>query len=324
MTPAELAREIAAGQQRPAYLVAGAESLLRDEAVAAVRRAALGEAGADFDADRLDGERASAGELLDALRTLPVLAPRRFVWLREPEARGSRSEALVAALPEAIETARKYASVVLVVTAAKVDKRSRWVKAFAAPAAFVACDPPKGTREAAAFVTEEAERRGITLADGAAEALADAVGPQLQLLRHELEKASLFAGPGKPVKPQHVRETASSVAEEPIWDLTDAIGEGRSADALAVLGRLLAQGAPPPVVLGSLASHFRKLTKLRHGGRVDGHPFALRKLETQARRYTPARLVSCLGAIHAVDEVLKGQGALDPELALERLVLGLA
>jgi len=57
---------------------------------------------------------------------------------------------------------------------------------------------------------------------------------------------------------------------------------------------------------------------------VAGPPFVLRKLERQAGRYAPARLQSALRAIHEADLALKGQGALRPELALERLVLGLS
>ncbi len=95
-------------------------------------------------------------------------------------------------------------------------------------------------------------------------------------------------------------------------------------NALVILGRLLDSGAPPPVLLGSLASHFRKLSRLRCGGRVAGHPFMVRKLESQAQRYTPGRLVACLHAIHGADEALKGQGSLPAEIALERLVIGLS
>jgi hypothetical protein len=78
------------------------------------------------------------------------------------------------------------------------------------------------------------------------------------------------------------------------------------------------------VVLGSLASHFRKLVRTSCGQPPRGHPFALRKLESQSRRYTPRRLLACLRAIQEVDGVLKGQGGLPHDLALERLVLGLA
>ena len=91
-----------------------------------------------------------------------------------------------------------------------------------------------------------------------------------------------------------------------------------------MLGRMLAGGAPGPVVLGSLASHFRKLSRVRAGASVPGPPFVVKKLERQARRYAPERLSACLDAIHGADLALKGAGTMRPEMALERLVLGLA
>jgi DNA polymerase III delta subunit len=77
------------------------------------------------------------------------------------------------------------------------------------------------------------------------------------------------------------------------------------------------------VLLGSLASHFRKLARLRAGGEVGGSPFALKKLEAQARRYELAKLRACLHALHEADERLKGRGSLPAELTLERLVMTL-
>jgi DNA polymerase III delta subunit len=144
------------------------------------------------------------------------------------------------------------------------------------------------------------------------------------MLRQELEKAALHAGPGRPVRREDVIAVACDVAEEPIWDLTDAIGEGRTPDALVVLTRLLESGVPAVVLLGSFASHFRKLARAHCGASVAGHPFVVRKLESQARRYSRGRLVACLRAIHAADEALKGRGSLPAEIALERLVIGLS
>lgn len=325
MTPAELQSELAAGKLRPAYLVAGAEPLFRDDSMTALREAVLGDGPADFNLDRLDGSQTGPGELIDAVRALPVMAAHRLVILREPEARrGAKGEALTKALVEAIAEVGDQEETVLVVLASKVDKRSRWVKAFKAPAAMVVCDPPKAGKAVVGFIREEAKRRKIRLESGAAEALAEATGPQLLLIRNELEKATLLAGPDEPVTRKHVVESATDLAEEPIWDLTDAIGEGRGADALSVLDKLTGTGAPAPVLLASLAGHFRKLTRARSGGRLTGHPFAVKKLERQAQRYSQGRLRSCLDAIHQVDEVLKGQGNLPADLALQRLVLGLS
>ncbi len=324
MTPEELHAELGRGRLRPAYLLAGEELLLRDDALAAIRETAVDPAARDFNFDRLHGATTSGPALMDALRTLPVMAPRRLVWLREPgEARGKTAgpqEALAGAVAEVAGRD----DVVLVVTAARVDRREKWVRAFADPAALVACEPPKGRAALVAFVRQEAVRQGVSLAAGVAEIFAERIGPQLLVMRQEIAKTALLAAPATKLERDHVLRSAIDVADEPIWDLTDAIGEGRAGDAVALLGRLLRGGAPEPVVLASLASHFRKLARVRTGGAVAGPPFVVQKLESQARRYTPRRLVQHLAAIHTTDEALKGQGGLSPELALERLVLGLA
>lgn len=324
MTPDELERELAAGRLRPAYLLAGEEALLRDDALRAIRTLALAGAPADWSCDVLEGEATAAGAFEDALRTLPVLGPRRLVVLREPVHARAGSAALVEMLVRVVPGLEAPEPVVLVVTCARVDRRGAWVRAFAEPRAFVDCAAPRRARELVEFVRREAGRQGLRLEAGAAELLAERVGPQLLVLRQELAKLALLTAGEAPVTRKDVARSASDLAEEPIWDLTDAIGEGRAADALALLHRMLAHGAPPPVVLAALASHLRKLVRVRHGGAVAGPPFVVRKLEEQARRTRPARLLAGLAAVHDADEILKGRGAIPAEIALERLVLSLA
>jgi len=324
LTPDELAAELAAGKLRPAYLLAGSEPLLRDDALAALRRAVLAEGPEDFNSDRLEGDETAPGRLADALHTLPILTPRRLVWLREPVGGRGGWKALSEALPALVRAQPVDAPSVLVVTAGGVDRRLAWVKAFAAePAALVECEAPGHARELVAFARREARRIGAEIDGEAAERLVERIGPQLLRLRSEIEKAALLAGPGQTITLAHVTIGVADLADERVWDLTDAIGEGRSADAIVVLANLLGAGTPPPVVLGALASHMRRILRVRSGGRVAGPPFVVRKLESQARRYSVARLLAGLRAIHETDEALKGQGALAPELALERLVLNL-
>jgi DNA polymerase-3 subunit delta len=321
MNPAELERELAERGARPAYLLAGAETLLRDDALAALRRAVIGDSDPAFAVDRFDGA-VSPGELADALHTLPVIAARRIVVLADPEARRGSARALLDAVADWVEAADASTPSVLVVTASNPDKRARWVKAFGD--AVVACDAPSSARDLALFARAEAERQEVALERGVAEALAERIGPQLQLLRMEIGKLALLAGPGAPVSRAHVGVGTALAAEEPIWDLTDAIGEGRTADALGVLARLLGAGEAPPVLLGALVSHFRRLLRVASGADVSGPPFVKKKLASQAKRYGAARLRASLGALHETDLALKGAGALRPELALERVVIALA
>jgi DNA polymerase-3 subunit delta len=325
MTPEELRVELAAGTLRNAYLVVGEEPLLRDDAVAALRGAVL-EPGADaFNFDRLEGDATTPGALIDAVRTLPVMASHRMVVLRDPEGSGRKRSGLTETIAELVSELNDDPDgpTAFVVVASKADRRSRWVKAFGANA-VIGCDPPRGSRDLTAFARAEAKRQGVGFEKGALELLVERIGPQLLMLRQEIAKAELLAGKGNRVTRTHVADGASDIAEESIWDLTDAIGEGRGPAALESLTRQLADGAAPPAMLGALVTHFRKLLRVRSGGSVPGPPFVLKKLERQAGRYTPGRLLNCLGAIHETDTALKGQGALSPEMALERLVIGLA
>jgi DNA polymerase-3 subunit delta len=319
-----LAKELKKGTIRPAYLLAGEEALHRDDALDALKAAVLDGAADDFNYDRLDGSRTTPQTLLESVERLPVMAQRRLVLLSEPEGRRSGAKALVEALPDVVKSLREGDGTVLVVTTPKVDKRSRFYKAFADPAAVVECEAPKNARSLHAFIAAEAKRQGVEIAAGVPELLAERIGPQLLLLRHEVAKASLLAGPGEVVTRANADASVAQVAEEPIWDLTDAIGEGRGGEAIALLARLLDGGNPGQPLLGALASHFRKLATVRGGGSVPGPPFIKQKLEQQARRYPPRRLETCLRAIHRADVELKGGSVMRPERALEQLVLGLA
>jgi DNA polymerase-3 subunit delta len=323
MTFDDLRAELDAGETRPAYLLLGEDVLLRDDAAEAIRAAVLADGSSDFDYERLDGETTTGASLLNAVGTLPVLAPKRLVVLREPEAGRAKARGIGDALMEALSAVESNTDIVLVILAAKVDGRSRWVKKLGS-AAVVRCDPPRGGRAIAAFVAAEAKRQGIALDRTAVALLVERTGPYSLLLRQEIAKAGLVAGPGEKVTAKHVAESTTDVAEGPIWDLTDAIGEGRCGDALALLGKLLRSGGAPTAILGAFVNHFRKLARVRSGGTVPGPPFAVRKLESQSRRFSPNRLVACLRAIHQTDLALKGAGGISSELALERLVIGLA
>lgn len=320
-----LAKELAKGKLRPAYLLAGDEPLLRDDALESIRAAVLDGSADDFNLDRLDGRATSIDQLRDSVRALPVMAPKRLVILAEPEAaRGAAGKQMGGALAEVVAELNEQTETVLVVIASKVDKRVAWVKAFKDPAIMVPCEAPKGPKAVASFITAEAKDQGVELGPGVAEMLAERIGPQLLMLRQEISKVSLLAGPGEQVTRKHVAASTSHIAEDSIWDLMDAIGDGRSALALMLLARMAGKGAPAPVVLASLASHFRKLSRLRSGGAVPGPPFVIKKLQNQARRFTSGRLVHCLEAIHDTDTALKGAGSLPPDMALERLVVGLS
>ena len=332
MTVDELERELAAGVLRPAYLLAGEELWLLDTALQRLRAAALAGAPEAFNLTRFEAEKTSPAQLRDALRTPPIAAPQRLVWLRLADSIRGRVGALLEDLPAVLPELAERGGAILAVTTARVDRRTSWVAAFREPAARVDCAPLRDRRALLGFLQGQARARDLQLEAAAARHLVERTGPHLQLLCNELEKAALLVLPERRIREAHVRSATADLAEKPVWDLTDALGEGRVGDALTVLVKLGHGAAPPPLVLGALASHFRKLLRVQSGAAVKGPPFALGKLKKQAARYRPGELRAALAAIRDADLAVKGAAGtgvggpagVGAATALEQLVLRLA
>ena len=319
----ELEKELKKGILRPAYLLVGGEVLLRDEAFLAIRGAVLDGTADDFNLEKLSGDQLTPGRLHDAIRGLPVMSEHRLVVLIDPDRRrGATGAELQEAIAQALNVLADQRETVLVVLAEKADRRTRWVKAFSDPATRIECDAPTQARSLEAFARREAKRQGVSIEDSAVSLLCDRIGPQLMVLRQEIAKLALWVGEGETVTNQHAADSVVSIADQPVWDLTDAIAAGDPGQAVAVLARVRAAGGVDLATLGALASHFRKLAQAK-AGTLSAAPFVVRRAQQQARKYSAYALRRCLERIHQADTGLKGKGALPGPLVLEDLVIDL-
>ena len=120
-------------------------------------------------------------------------------------------------------------------------------------------------------------------------------------------------------------------ADTPPWDLTDALGDRRPADALRVLGRLLdGPDGDVPRWVPSIARHLRQLAVAQHVSEQGGGPkdiarelglrseFVARKLSRQSARWSPEQLSAAIVRIAAVERETRGEGVLRDRFALER------
>ena len=85
MTPAQAIEQARKGQLLPVYLVAGEERLLRDEVVRELRAASLAGGVAAFNEDKFTAGEVDVEDIVAAARTVPMMAPRRFVLIRGAE-----------------------------------------------------------------------------------------------------------------------------------------------------------------------------------------------------------------------------------------------
>jgi DNA polymerase III delta subunit len=168
---------------------------------------------------------------------------------------------------------------------------------------------------------------GFTLEPAAARLLAERVGGHVreadvdrrrrtELANGELEKLALYQ-PGGTVTTTHVGELVTESIPASTWAFLDAVGARAGAQAAGLADRLLADGAPLPVLVAQLHRRLRDLVLVREhidtGSRppeivkaMKMQPFRAKKLSEQARVWSIDSLEAALGDLLAVDLRSKG------------------
>ena len=256
LKPDQLMQELSAGTLRPVYLLSGEETLLLDRALAEIEKLALANAMAEFNCDRFRTREAGAAEVLAAAQTLPIMAERRLVVVKELEAwRAEEQEQLADYLED------PAATTCLVLVAAEVDARRKMAKAAGRAGAVVEFKHPYPS-QLPALVRELAQGHGQTIEPDAVDLLVELKGNSLQMLEQELLKLALYLGQEKRITREHVAEAVADTKLAGVFEFTDAVGAKNPEAALRAFHRMMDMGEAPLAVLGMVARHLRLIWKI--------------------------------------------------------------
>jgi DNA polymerase-3 subunit delta len=331
------ARDARSGTLAPIYLLVSTQPLLLERTVAAIRDAAVEPATRAFNYDVVDGKGGNASRILATLQTLPMMAKRRMVLIREITAMSAGE--LSQLIPYLSDP---NPSTVLVATATKLDKRIKFFATAKRQKVIHDLEPP---RRLDSWIKEEAERRRVQMRPAAMRRLADAVGKDLSRLALSLDQLALYAG-DRPIEVDDVEDLIADTRERSVFELTDAIGAGDNARALEAVAALCDQRQSAIGVVAMLARHMRqvgaalegmseRLSNREMAKRIGAPPFAVDKITRQARRYSPPSVARALAILSELDRALKGGRGytktlgrdLSERVALDRVVgelIGLA
>jgi DNA polymerase III delta subunit len=194
----------------------------------------------------------------------------------------------------------------------------------------------------AAWITDEARDRGLTLGSGAARELADRLGARVtegdvdrrylsRIASGELDKLALrHAVDEGPVTADDVRSLVAETTPASVWALSDAVGERRLDAAATALERLL-DATPEPVLLAVLHRRVVELlelgdrlasgTSLPEAARAMGiaSEFRARTLAAQARGWTTDELTVALHGLVELDAMVKNAPGYETDPAQRRL-----
>src|SRR5262249_45333528 len=160
------------GELLPVYVVAGEEQFIRDQVVAELRAAAIGGGVAAFNEDKFTAGEVDADKVIAAARTVPMMAPRRFVFVRAAD----RWDSDGAGEPHRDRSARSggepVTSTCLVLVAGKLDGRRKLAALAKKQDFLVACEPLEA-RALPRWIVDRARTRGHAIDGEVAELLAE-------------------------------------------------------------------------------------------------------------------------------------------------------
>lgn len=249
LMPLQSRKEVGAALKKgalvPAYYLFGSEDVLKEEIIRAVLDRAVDPSVRDFNFDQRSADTPDP-EAIEALcNTLPMMADRRAVLIRDVEAWKRKPKAR-AALIRYLERPAQETVVILVQGPGEEDAD----KDLCRLAVTVECDALPAA-ELMKWITTRAGERGVTFAAGAAEHLLKCVGPSPSLLRLEIEKFAALPA-GEPVTVEQVSSLVGIRYGETVLDWRDAVMDGAAARAVTLLGRVLEQPGVSGVGLVSL------------------------------------------------------------------------
>ncbi|WP_305043909.1 DNA polymerase III subunit delta [Geoalkalibacter sp.] len=328
MKSGELQRALETGRIPSLLFLYGEERFLLERAYQDVLAKVVDAAARDFNLEVFTGREATAEKVLDVCRTLPVFAPRRLVVVKDAHLLTAND--LAGFLPY---LNHPVPETVLLFIGRTIDGRLGFFREFKKKGTLVEFKPLYDN-QIPGFVKEQARLEGKSFTEDGLALFCRRQGTDLGEIQAELLKLATYVGTRVLIDVEDVRQVVSDSRAESVFDLVNAIGQRRAAEALRLLTRMLEDGEPPLRILTMVVRHFRQLwqtAELQRLGAERGemarrlriNPYFLDGLIAQARRFESLEFRRALAACLEVDLALKSSGG-HPEAYMERLVLDLA
>ncbi|MDD2805990.1 MAG: DNA polymerase III subunit delta [Elusimicrobiales bacterium] len=320
LSPRALAEEWARKKTRPVYYLCGEEAAMKEVALKKLEAAFKPES---FNFSVRDAETAEIEEALDEACTAPMLADVRFVILKRVEK--LKKEPLKKLLAY-LENPCPSATLVLLADWPR-EKTDPVPAALGSDCALVDFEQMKPA-EAVAHVNSALLARGVKAEGEALELLVELLGTDSVTLDGETEKIALYMhGQDRFFSPEDALALAGFSRVKNPFELANAVGARRAAQASEALNAMLASGAEPLALLSQLSRTVEKLLKVK---RLAGEgaaasyqaglsPWQFNNALRDAAVWSDDKLIRSLRRCLEVEELLKSSSKRDPAILLRQL-----
>ena len=329
----DLERELKQGKFAPVYLLFGPEAYLRDEAARAITDEVLRDSLLrEFNESSYSMVHSGVPAALADAEQLPMMASRRVVRIKEFTKLSEEDEESILRY-----LARPAESSVVIFITEDLDKRRKLSKVLMQECAAFEftylrdAELARWARSYLAGLKAEIDERNL-------QRVIELVGSDVRILSNELSKLATAALPLGHISIDLVEALVGRSRELSNFDLADHLVARNRKGALQTLKHLLADGAEPVMLIGLIASNYRRLALAREllvrGSQQDVFRqvpmpvFKQKQFLALVQRSNADSIAEGLKRIAAADLAIKtslgGGGAKGAQMQLEMLVCELA
>ena len=330
----KLNQMLRAGELAPVYFFYGREVQLMRDAVEKIVRAAVDPAFESFNLHRFQEEGLTTGELRTVYQTLPMLAGKQCVTVKNwniDKLGKQELEELLALIadpnPAAVLVLYDTRQTVEPKKNAKYKKLLEAVEKAGVSTEFALKDRAALVRA----ITSRCKKAGVAIRTEVAGRLAEQCAMQYAVILNETDKLIAYAGEGGEITGRMLEQLGVSSVQNTAFDLSNAILKGQYARAFSILDRLFALRVEPVMILGALSGSFVSLYRVKAAREAgvsaaqviaDFHyrsKYQIQKLEQDVGRFSAGQIRACIEALEKADRLLKSS-RMDNRAVLEQMM----
>lgn len=315
-------RQIRNGQYAPVYLLHGEEGYFIDELLKDFDRI-IPEEDKEFNQYTLYAPQVEPGSVMDLCMSVPMMAERQLVILKEGQA--VRSDQLNRL--HRYVTSPSPSTILVICVRGAVAKGKELLAAVKANGVIFESKKIRDY-ELPKYVYQLVTERGMRADQKAIGMLCDFVGADLSRLSNEIGKLVDILGKGAEITPEAIERNIGYSKEFNSFELVDAVAARDVAKSMRIAGYFAAnpKAAPMVLVASGLFSLFADLmTAVYTPDKSDdglmralslNYKAALRRIRLGLQNYNAFQIIEILDAIRRFDAMSKGNGSRQPATAL--------
>lgn len=320
----ELKKQLKENRIGKLYLFTGPEQFLVRHYVNQMLEKLLDESTKTFNYAEFSG-KVSLQAVSDAMSMFPAFAPKRVILVKESTllkqgAKETDWNAFFKSLPDYL---------CLIFIQEEVDKRVSFYKAMKSHGLIVECNR-QDENALTKWVINRLSRYRRQIDEKDAAYLVTLLDPDMTFMALELEKIALYAGDSVRITRKIIDDVATRSVKSRVFDLTDAISQRQTTQALRILNDLVEQKEPIPYIMAMVGRQMGLLLRMKKMeekkmsqadmARVLGiNPYIIGKIRKQAASFTIGQLKETMRKCVEMDQASK-TGRMNPRMALDLFI----